>query len=238
MSRLRNPLDAGAVDEYQNEIVARLEAGDDATALESALRSFDSAAGNAAVKYRLAQVLSAVKRNRNLTAGQVSVAVTAAGSGYALGDVIALTGGDGSGASAKVSGVTDGVAATATVTAGGSGYTSATVDATGSGDGNAVATASVNAGAVDGVTITDGGSGYQVGDALVINGDGSGATAEVASVVNGAIASLYVTGGQDYTVAPTADTTGVGNADATFDVTVSNELKVVEDVEAAVQAAV
>lgn len=64
-----------------------------------------------------------------------------------------------------------------TVTAGGSGYTSATVAFSGGGGSGATATATVAAGAVTAVTVTAAGSGYTTTPTVTISGDGTGATA-------------------------------------------------------------
>lgn len=160
MSRLNNPLVAGAADEYVNHIVTRITAGDDATALESSLRAFDSAAGGEAVKERLVQVLEQVKETRIMSGGQADATIATGGTGYAVGDVIPLV------------------------------------------------------------------------------GDGSGAYITVTSETGGVIDGIEVTAGLGYTTAPTADSTGVGNADATFTVTVSNGAAVIDATIAAVQAAV
>ena len=66
---------------------------------------------------------------------------------------------------------------TITVTAGGSGYTSATVAFSGGGGSGATATANLSAGAVATITVTAGGSGYVSTPTVTISGDGTGATA-------------------------------------------------------------
>lgn len=159
MSQLRKPLTAGAVDEYLNLIKTRLDAGDNAAALETQLTNFDSLASGAVVKQRLNQVILALKQSRSLTNGQVSATINAAGTGYEVGDIIPVTG-DGDGASIKVT--------------------------------------------------TIGGSGV--------------------------ITGIELTGGEGYVAVPTADTTGVGNADATFVITVSNELNLVDVMAASIAA--
>lgn len=64
-----------------------------------------------------------------------------------------------------------------TVTAGGSGYTSATVGFTGGGGTGAAATATVQGGAVVSITMTNYGTGYTSAPTVNISGDGTGATA-------------------------------------------------------------
>jgi FtsP/CotA-like multicopper oxidase with cupredoxin domain/PKD repeat protein len=63
------------------------------------------------------------------------------------------------------------------VTAPGSGYTSAPAVSFSGGGSGAAATAQVSGGGVTGITITDGGSGYTSLPTVTISGDGSGATA-------------------------------------------------------------
>ena len=61
------------------------------------------------------------------------------------------------------------------VTAGGTGYTTAT--ATASGGTGAVLTPVISGGVITGVTVVNGGSGYTNGGAVTITGDGTGAAA-------------------------------------------------------------
>ena len=158
MTQLRNPLGAGAIDEYLNHIKTRIEAGDDAAALEASLVAFDSDLSGVAAKARFTQVLSVLKQTRALSNGIVSATINNAGTGYAVGDVIAIT------------------------------------------------------------------------------GDGVGAAITVTSATGGIIDGISVTAGSGYTSAA-ADSTGVGNADATFDITVSNDVAIVEAVEASIESA-
>lgn len=149
MSQLRKPLTAGAVDEYANEIVARLVAGDDAAALETALRNFDSLAAGNVVKQRLEQVINTTVQTRILSSGQVSVTMTAGGTGYVVGDVLPIDG-DGVGGQVEVLTVDgSGVILTFRVT-GGDGYVStATVNTTGVGGADATFTTDIdNKGAI------------------------------------------------------------------------------------------
>ena len=160
MSQLRKPLTAGAVDEYANEVIARLTAGDDAAALETALRAFDSAAAGAVVKQRLEQVINTTVQTRSLSSGQVNV------------------------------------------------------------------------------TMTDGGTGYSVRDRIPIDGDGKGAEITVTGVDgSGVITSFDVAGGVDYVSTATANTTGIGGADATFTTVIDNKGKILADARAAIAAA-
>lgn len=149
MSQLRKPLTAGAVDEYANHIVTRLVAGDDAAALETALRDFDSLAAGAVVKQRLEQVINTTKQTRIISSGQVTATLTAGGTGYAVGDVLPITG-DGVGGQVEVLTV-DGSGVILTIrTIGGADYVAtATVDTTGVGGADATFTTAIdNKGAV------------------------------------------------------------------------------------------
>lgn len=240
MSQLRKPLTAGAVDEYVNHLKARLVAGDNASQLETQLQTFDSDAAGAVVKQRLAQVIAGLKNTRALSNGQVSASINAAGTGYAVGDVIPVIGdvgdvasiavtdggtgysvgdpvvitGDGSGATAEVATESSGVITGITVTNGGTGYTTATVDASGSGNGDAVLAATVNP------------------------IEGNGCAIRVTSVGgSGEITGIEVSGGEGYVSTATANTTDVGNEDATFNFTISNELNIVETMAASIEAA-
>ena len=237
MSQLRKPLTAGAVDEYLNHIKARLAAGDNASELETQLIDFDSDVA----KQRLNQVITTLKQTRALTNGQVSVAIDDKGTGYAVGDVIPVVAGigdvasihvtnggngyaagdavvitgDGSGATAEVETVFGSTIHTIKITDGGSGYTTATVDASATGNGDATGTATVN------------------------SMSGSGAAVRVTSVAGpDEITGIEVTGGAGYVSAATTPApTGVGNEDATFTTTISNELNTVDMMAASIAGA-
>lgn len=71
---------------------------------------------------------------------------------------------------------TNGQVSSATVTAGGTGYTTATVALSGGGGSGATATATISAGVVTAITITNQGSDYTSAPTLTISGDGAGAT--------------------------------------------------------------
>ncbi len=68
------------------------------------------------------------------------------------------------------------------VTAGGTGYTSATVSIAGGGGTGATATATVSGGAVTRITLTNPGSGYQSTPLVTITGNGKGATAAAVGI--------------------------------------------------------
>ena len=88
-------------------------------------------------------------------------------------------------------------------------------------------------------SINSGGTGYSVGDVIPVIGDvGNGCAIRVTSVGgSGEITGIEVSGGEGYVATATADTSGVGNEDATFTFTISNELNVVETMAASIEAA-
>lgn len=102
---------------------------------------------------------------------------------------------------------------TITVTAGGTGYTTApTVTITGGGGSGATATATVTSGSVTAITVTNGGSGYTSAPTVTISGGGgSGATATAALNVpvaaNGTITASTVIRGTRYFSEVTSITT-------------------------------
>ena len=107
-----------------------------------------------------------------------------------------------------------------TVTAGGSGYTSApTVSFTGGGGTGATATATVTGGLVTGVNVTNIGSGYTSAPTVAFSGGGgtgAAATAIVPSGPAGTLSTIAVTnGGAGYTNPPNVSVSGGGGSGAT-----------------------
>ncbi len=111
----------------------------------------------------------------------------------------------------------------ATLSAGGTGYTSAAITfAAPPGGTAATGTVQVADGAVTGITITSGGSGYTVAPTAVITGNGSGATVSSVTLSSTTVASITVTNaGTGYTSAPTVTLTGGGGTGATGTATVA-----------------
>ncbi len=147
--------------------------------------------------------------------GLGSIKLLTGGKGYTSVPDVALTGGNGMGATAVATLAPTTVASLA-LTAGGSGYTSApSVAISGGGGSGATATASLSTRSVATVTVTNGGNGYiSVPNASFTGGGGSGATA-VATVVNRKVTAITVTnGGGGYTSAPTVSITGGGGTGA------------------------
>jgi FtsP/CotA-like multicopper oxidase with cupredoxin domain len=113
-----------------------------------------------------------------------------------------------------------------TLTAGGSGYTSApTVSFSGGGGSGAAATATLASGAVGAINVTNGGSGYVTPPPTVVitGGGGTGATASVVLAATGSVKGVAMTStGSGYTSVPTVVFTGGGGSGATATAVVSN----------------
>ncbi|MCJ2080758.1 hypothetical protein [Methylobacterium sp. J-090] len=154
--------------------------------------------------------------------GVSALGLTNRGTGFTAAPTVSLTGGGGTGATATAT-ISQGVAS-ATVGAGGAGYTVATVlfSAPAGGGTRATATATIAGGAVTSLTITNKGHGYGPAEVptITITGDGTGATAT--AVMTGVIEALTVTnGGSGYTGAPTVAFTGGAGTGATATGTVT-----------------
>lgn len=165
----------------------------------------------------------------------VEMNITDPGSGYEPGDVVQVAfsgGGSGTGPilTAQLTATTLGGV---TVTAGGSGYTFATVNFSGGGGGSGgAATATIVNGVVTAIEITNAGSGYTTAPALMIFGDGSGATAVALLTPSGVAVGLAPTtvasvavdnGGSGYVNGQTfAYFIGGGGSGAAATVTVSS----------------
>jgi phage tail sheath protein FI len=139
--------------------------------------------------------------NVNITPQQAATATATATATVSIGEVTAVT-----------------------VTAGGSGYTSApTISFSGGGGTGATAKATVTDGVVTAVTVTTGGSGYTSPPNINFEGgEGTGAAA-TATVSGGAVTTVTVTtGGSGYTFAPTISFLGGGGTGATATATVKD----------------
>lgn len=149
--------------------------------------------------------------------GAITPTVAAGGSGYTQGAAVAVSGANpgGSGFAATVD-VVDGVVTAVNVTAGGTGYTAATVSIVGGGTGFA-GTVTVAAGVVTGVTVVNGGTGYSGASTVSIAGGGTGATAGVV-ITDGIVSAVNVTNpGTGYTSATLTVAGGTGaNLTAAF----------------------
>ena len=139
--------------------------------------------------------------------GCVGMTVNTPGTGYAVNDVIMVTGGTGTTATGTVSSVGVGEVNSITVTNPGSGYTSAptvTIDPPTSGTtATATATIDVGTGIVTGVTITLAGDGYTSAPSVTFTGGGgSSAVAVITIVPISSVTGITITDGGDYTVLP------------------------------------
>ncbi len=135
----------------------------------------------------------------------VGATVTDGGSGYTNVPMVSISGGGGSGATARAT-VVNGAVTSITIQNPGSGYSSVptlTIAPPPFPPRKAIAIAQIVNGFVVGSNVTDGGFGYQEPPAVVlIGGGGSGAKA-VATVVNGVVTAVSVTNpGTGYTSAP------------------------------------
>ena len=143
-----------------------------------------------------------------------SVNVTNGGSGY-TGPSVAITGGNGTGATA-VATVTGGAVTAITLTNPGLGYTATpTVTISGGGGTGATATAQRVGNELSGITVTAGGSGYTSPTVSFTGGTGTGAAGTV-SVTNGAVTAVTITNpGSGYTTLPDVTISGGGGTGAT-----------------------
>lgn len=89
------------------------------------------------------------------------------------------------------------------------------------------------------IAIDDAGTGYSVGDTLPVVGDGAGASLRVTSVgISGEITGIEVSGGAGYvSTATVTAVAGIGNEDATFTTSISNELNTVDVMAASIAGA-
>jgi hypothetical protein len=135
----------------------------------------------------------------------VGATVADGGSGYTNAPVVTISGGGGTGATARAT-VVNGIVTAITIQNPGSGYSSVptlTIAPPPFPPRKATAVAQIVNGFVVGSNVTDGGFGYQAPPAVVlIGGGGSGAKA-VATVVNGVVTAVSMTNpGNGYTSAP------------------------------------
>ena len=156
----------------------------------------------------------------------ITVTNAATNGKYVSAPTVSFTGGGGQGAEATALIDANGKVTSVNITNTGSGYTSAptvTIDPVGStalatAAQGTTATATAAAGNLDGgaltgtATITAAGSGYSSVPAITVSGGGGNGGTAVATVTNGQITSIALSGGTGYTSAPTlsvADPTGV-----------------------------
>jgi hypothetical protein len=162
----------------------------------------------------LFQLMDGIGPNPRIAAGTLQIVngfvvgatVTDGGFGYTIAPAITISGGGGTGATARAT-VVNGIVNAITIQNPGSGYTSIpnlTIAPPPFPPRKAEAVAQIVNGFVVGANITYGGFGYQEPPTvLLIGGGGTGAKA-VASVINGVVTSINITNpGTGYTSAPT-----------------------------------
>ena len=149
----------------------------------------------------------------------VELNITNPGTGYQPGDVVqvAFSGGGANTTPILTAQLNPGTVGGATITAGGTGYTSPTVAFSGGGGTGAAATATETAGVVDSITITSPGTGYTTAPTITISdgGPGTGATAVAVLAPNGVSSVTVVNGGTGFTSIPLVSFEGGGGAGAT-----------------------
>ena len=160
--------------------------------------------------------------------GILTITIVNYGSGYKVGDVVTVLDGNNdatltitdasqiiTGSGLKVNYTAQGIGeiVNQTLTAGGTGYTTATQVPTTGGGGNGclVNVTADNAGLVTNVTMFDGGLGYSVGDVLTIDAGGQDATFIVANVLNGEVDFIIVLIGSEGTGYKVGDLFGLLN---------------------------
>jgi len=135
----------------------------------------------------------------------IGAAVTDGGLGYTNVPVVTISGGGGSGATARAT-VVNGSVTAITIQNPGSGYTSVpvvTIAPPPFPPRKAVAIAQIVNGFVVAANLTDGGFGYQEPPAVVLTGGGGTGAKAVATVVNGVVTAVTITTpGTGYTSAP------------------------------------
>ena len=135
----------------------------------------------------------------------VGASVTDGGLGYTNAPMVTISGGGGSGATARAT-VVNGVVTAITIQNPGSGYSSAptlTIAPPPFPPRKATAIAQIVNGFVVGANLTDGGFGYQESPAVVLTGGGGTGAKAIATVVNGVVTAVTITTpGTGYTSAP------------------------------------
>jgi hypothetical protein len=146
----------------------------------------------------------------------VHVSLVNPGTGYAVGDVVQLQfSGGGSDTGAILQAVLTPTSVSAvTVTAPGSGYTTATVHFSGGGGSGAAATATITNGRISAITVTSPGSGYTSAPVVLITGDGTGALGVVYLQPSSVASVTVVDGGSGYLLAPNISFVGGGGVSA------------------------
>jgi len=162
-----------------------------------------------------------------------TITITSGGSGYISVPSVAITGGNGSGATGSITldtQVQGEVLENAAITAGGSGYSGSVSVSIGAPTGvnkvQATATATIASGAVNSITLTNAGNGYLVAPSVSITGGGgSGATASVSVKAGGGniMGITILNKGTGFTSPPTIAITGGGGSGATASSTITHK---------------
>lgn len=154
-----------------------------------------------------------------------TVAVDAAGTGYAVGDTASFTGGKATvstiGTDGAVTALTLQSAAAQSDDPAGTGLATTT---NGSGSGLTVTTtstaATVSSGSVSSITIGAGGTGYTTAPTVTLSGGGGTGAEAAATVSGGVVTAIAVTaGGSGYTSAPTVTITAAASEDMSSQLT-------------------
>ena len=155
-----------------------------------------------------------------------TVAVNAGGSAYAVGDILAVAGGNGGQVQVtQITTGTNGALIGVTIDASGVGYIAGDVLTVAGGTDGELTVTSVDGGAIQTFTITNPGSGYSTGNGIALSGgSGSGATANITSIITaGAIEAVLIyspsglsVSGTGYVVSTAVNLTGGHGTGATL----------------------
>lgn len=143
----------------------------------------------------------------------VEATITDPGSGYQPGDVVqvAFSGGGADTTPILTANLNPGTVGGATITAAGTGFTSAPAVAFSGGGGTGAAAIATYSGGVTAVSVGTPGTGYTTAPTVLFSGGGGTGAAAFAIVSGGGVASVTVTEpGTGYTTAPTVAFSGVG----------------------------
>lgn len=161
---------------------------------------------------------SGVTLSLAVSGGQlVEATITNPGSGYQPGDVVqvAFSGGGADTTPILTANLNPGTVGGATITAAGTGYTSAPTVAFSGGGGTGAAATAVISGGVTAVSVGSPGTGYTTAPAVLFSGGGGTGAAAFAIISGSGVASVTVTApGTGYTSAPSVIFSGVGTGAA------------------------